>query len=70
MLAQVGVPLPGDLEDLYKEFNMPSRLFPKFDWSAVQIAALLMFFGIQAAAFVPGRQIARLRPVDALRHAG
>lgn len=70
MLAQVGVPLPGDLEDLYREFNMPSRLFPKFDWSAVQIAALLMFFGIQAAAFVPGRQIARLRPVDALRHAG
>jgi ABC-type lipoprotein release transport system permease subunit len=62
------VPIPiEDAADMLKKFNMPTRLYPAFDWVAFNTAAIVVLLGVQFAAFVPGMRIGRLRPVDAMR---
>ncbi len=67
-LSDSGIPVPADMDELYERFNVPSRIYPAFDWNALRTGSLLMLVGVQLAAFIPGLRIRRLRPVEALRH--
>ncbi len=63
----VPMPIPEDMDGFTARFNMADRLFPTFQWSALQTGAAIMFIGLQLAAYVPGLRLKKLRPVEALR---
>jgi putative ABC transport system permease protein len=69
-IGESGMPLPVDMDELYKQYNMPDRLYPNFDYRALYIASVIMFIGTQLAAFIPGQRIFRMRPVEAIRQEG
>ena len=69
LVAENGVPMPvpADMLELYARFNMADRLYPVFQWEALRTGSLIMFCGLQLAAYVPGMRLQKLRPVEALR---
>jgi ABC-type antimicrobial peptide transport system permease subunit len=69
-IGESGMPLPVDMDELYKQYNMPDRLYPNFDYRALYISSVIMFIGTQIAALIPGQRIFRMRPVEALRQEG
>lgn len=66
-LHRVGIPLPQSAETALAQFQMPTRLYPKFDWVSLVWPCVLMFVATQIAAFLPSLRIRRLQPVEALR---
>jgi putative ABC transport system permease protein len=68
-LATWGLPLPAEATELLNRYNMPERMYPRFNAGAALAAALIMVLGTQLAALVPAARIRRMRPVLALRAA-
>ncbi len=66
-LEETGIPLPVQADEIFARYNMGSRIYPSFDWPALQTSSVLMFVGVQLAALIPGLRIQRLRPVEAIR---
>ncbi len=69
-MGETGMPLPVQADELLKQYNMPDRLYPNFDWRALFIASGIMMLGTQFAALIPGQRVFRMRPVDAIRQEG
>lgn len=68
VVHDTGIPIPMDqAAELLSKFNMSDRVYPRFDWVAVQISTVLMLLGVQLAALVPSLRLYRMRPVDAMR---
>ncbi|MEM9623300.1 MAG: FtsX-like permease family protein [Pseudomonadota bacterium] len=63
-----GIPVPGDMAEIYAQYNIPGRIVPEFDTNAAWSASLLMLIGVQVAAFIPALRIGRLSPVEAIRN--
>lgn len=66
-LQEIGIPLPVQADEIFARYNMDSRIYPSFDWPALQTSSVLMFVGVQLAALIPGLRIQQLRPVEAIR---
>ena len=62
-----GIPLPADMAEVIRQYNMPDKLYPTYTWDMALIASALMMAGTQFAAVLPAMRIRRLNPVDALR---
>lgn len=69
-MGDSGMPLPVDMDELYKQYNMPDRLYPNFDWRALFISSAIMLVGTQFAALIPGQRVFRMQPVEAIRQEG
>ncbi len=63
----VPIPVPEDALDFYARFNMGDRLYPAFQWDALYLSSAIMILGVQLAAYIPGRRLSRMKPVEALR---
>lgn len=66
-LEETGIPLPVEADEIFARYNMDPRIYPSFDWPALQMSSVLMFVGVQLAALIPGLRIQRLQPVEAIR---
>ena len=69
ILAQVGIPIPAQADDLMKSFSMPDRIYPLYSASSFYIAIPIMVLGTQIAALIPGLRLRNMRAVEALRSA-
>ncbi len=67
VLTRVGVPLPGDVDAMMRRFQLPDRLYPTLDASAILLPALMMLVATQVAAALPTLRVRWLQPVAALR---
>ena len=61
-----GIPL-GGMEEIAKQYYMPSRLYPSITLASLCVAPLVLLLGTQLAALLATLRIRKLRPVEALR---
>ncbi len=66
-LNRNGLYLGEAMEQMAEQYYMPARLYPAINADVLLTAPVLLLFGTQVAALIPGLRLLRMRPTEALR---